>query len=194
MITEQEFKTAANLLNVDVASVKAVKNVESNGNGFLPSGKMKILFEGHIFWKELKKLNKNPENILANNLNYSNILYPKWTKKYYKGGEAEWNRFNEAAQIDETAAKLSTSYGLFQIMGFNYINCGFSNVNDFFNFMSENEGNQLYAFCSFIKNDKKMHNALKNKDWATFAKLYNGPAYKENKYDTKLENEYKKLV
>ncbi len=35
-------------------------------------------------------------------------------------------------------------------------------------------------------------NALKNKDWGTFARLYNGPAYAQNKYDIKLAEAYQK--
>lgn len=33
-----------------------------------------------------------------------------------------------------------------------------------------------------------------NKQWAEFAKGYNGSAYKENKYDTKLEMAYQKYA
>jgi hypothetical protein len=35
-----------------------------------------------------------------------------------------------------------------------------------------------------------MHAALKKQDWAAFAKAYNGPGYKANKYDTKLAEAY----
>lgn len=35
-------------------------------------------------------------------------------------------------------------------------------------------------------------NALKNKDWKTFAKGYNGIKYAINNYDVKLANAYKK--
>lgn len=44
----------------------------------------------------------------------------------------------------------------------------------------------------FIKQSKVMHTALQNKDWATFAKCYNGPLYAKNQYDTKLATAYKK--
>lgn len=33
---------------------------------------------------------------------------------------------------------------------------------------------------------------MKNKDWAKFAKSYNGPAFAQNKYDEKLAKVYKK--
>ena len=32
--------------------------------------------------------------------------------------------------------------------------------------------------------------ALQKKDWPTFARLYNGPAYAQNRYDDKLSKAY----
>jgi site-specific recombinase XerC len=46
----------------------------------------------------------------------------------------------------------------------------------------------------FIASDSKMFTALHNNDWAGFAKRYNGPGYKKNKYDTKLASAYRKWV
>ena len=37
-----------------------------------------------------------------------------------------------------------------------------------------------------------MFNALKKQDWNTFASLYNGSGYKQNKYDIKLQLAYNK--
>ena len=54
------------------------------------------------------------------------------------------------------------------------------------------EEKQLQAFINFIKNDSNgnKYTALKAKDWATFAKFYNGSSYAQNQYDTKLEKNY----
>jgi len=38
----------------------------------------------------------------------------------YKEGEAEYERLLRARRINEDAANASTSWGLFQIMGFNH--------------------------------------------------------------------------
>jgi hypothetical protein len=35
---------------------------------------------------------------------------------------------------------------------------------------------------------------LRDKDWAGFARRYNGPAYAENKYDEKLSAAYEKFL
>ena len=48
---------------------------------------------------------------------------------------------------------------------------------------------QLKLFVYFIINND-LAKYLRNKDWAGFAKKYNGPAYEQNQYDKKLENAY----
>ena len=63
-LTEEDFVRAALRLGegVEVAAVKAVQEVETGGRGgFFAPGKPAILFEGHIFWKRIEKLNFNPE-------------------------------------------------------------------------------------------------------------------------------------
>ncbi len=62
-LAEKDLIDLAKELKVEVAAVKAVYEVESSGRGFLTSGKPKILFEGHIFWKRLKKHGLNPSEL-----------------------------------------------------------------------------------------------------------------------------------
>lgn len=189
MITDDKIIEISKETNLEPAALKAVILTESSGDGFLKSGKLKILFEGHIFWKELKLQNIKPETYAPDN---QDILYPVWTKKYYKGGEEEYDRLERAIKINRIAALKSTSYGLFQIMGFNYKKCGYFTTQDMINDFNVGENQQIKAFITFISGSK--YNALKNKDWATFAFLYNGSGYKKNQYDKKLENYYNKYI
>ena len=77
-LTENDFQRVADLLGIEVAVVKAVQAVETGGHGgFVAPGRPMILFEGHIFWRELKKRGLDPERYVAGN---ENILYPKWEK------------------------------------------------------------------------------------------------------------------
>jgi len=39
-----------------------------------------------------------------------------------------------------------------------------------------------------------MAEALRKKDWATFARRYNGPGYAKNSYDTKLKSAYDRFA
>lgn len=93
--------------------------------------------------------------------------------------------------IDEGAAISSASWGLFQIMGFNHKVCGCEDVKEFVERMKENEDSQLALFTAFVQSNK-LDDFLREKDWAGFAKRYNGPAYAENRYDEKLKNAYEK--
>jgi len=190
LVTEADFRRNAEELGVDVAAVMAVKEVESAGKGFLAPNKPVILFEGHIFWNQLKDRGINPEDHLEGN---EDILYPKWTKEHYKGGIAEYDRLERAKQIDEEAAVCSASWGLFQIMGFNHKVCGCETVQDFVTAMSENEGRHLDLFASFVRNNSLVQ-YLRDRDWAGFARRYNGPAYAENRYDEKLSAAYEKFL
>src|SRR5690554_5168943 len=74
-LTENDYRAAADLLKVDVATIKAVAEVESAGDGFLSNGQPKILFEGHWFHKLTDGKYTTPEN--------ANISYPKWKRDYY---------------------------------------------------------------------------------------------------------------
>ena len=185
-LTEQDIKDVADDLNVEVPAIKAVYEVESRGKGFQSNGDPKILFEGHIFWRELKKRDINPENHVAGN---ENILHQKWTKDYYR--ENQYDRLNKAKKINEEAALASASWGTFQIMGFNYKACGYPSVKAFVDASYVSEGEHLKAFGGFVKSANLVRH-LQSKDWAAFAKGYNGPGYAQNKYDEKLAAAYEK--
>jgi len=183
-LTEEDIQKVAEQLNVEVPAIKAVYEVESRGKGFIANGKPKILFEGHIFWRQLVKRNINPEPLVPGN---ENILHKKWTKDFYR--EDQYERLEKAKAIQLEAALASASWGTFQIMGFNHEACGFSSVTDFVDSQYINEGQHLTAFGAFVTTEGLVVH-LRNKNWAAFAKGYNGPAYAENKYDQKLAAAY----
>jgi len=184
MLTEQDYENAAEALGCDVAAVKAVTEVESRGSGFLPDGRPKILFEAAVFSRltNHKYDATNPD-----------ISSRGWNRSLYKGGAAEYDRLNAAQTLDNDAALEAASYGLFQIMGFNYAAAGFGNIQDYVEAMARSESEHLKAFVNFIKS-KRLHRFLANKEWARFAAGYNGGGYAQNKYDQKLEAAYKRFL
>lgn len=190
MIVPEDYIDAAVYLGVEPAVIHAVDEVESGGSGFLPDGKIKVLFEGHIFHRYTKgKYSKDPA--------FADISYPTWTTKHYaKGsvqarGDKELERLSRAATLDRTAALMSASYGRFQVMGFNFTMCGYTDVSAFFDGMQEDETKHLEAFIEYCEHVNLVRH-LKTKDWASFARGYNGPLYKKNAYDTKLAKAYEK--
>jgi peptidoglycan hydrolase-like protein with peptidoglycan-binding domain len=181
ILTEVDYQTAATLLNCDIASIKAVAEVESRGAGFLADGRPKILFERHKFHKF------TGGKFAAAHPDISN----KSPGGYGAGGNHQWDRFNEAFALDPSAAIQACSWGKFQVMGFNFAVCGFGNIDDFRTAMETSEGEHLKAFCNFISGNN-LAGALRNRQWANLASGYNGADYKINQYDTKLAAAYKK--
>lgn len=174
--------------NVELAALKAMLAVESRGDGLLPSGKPKILFEGHQFYRRLKKAGINPENYRSGN---EDILYPRWTRKHYKGGEAEYGRLHRAIAINREIALQCASYGIAQVMGFNFRVCGYDDVEAFVSDMSEHD-KQVAAFFAYL-DGTGIWKDLRNKNWHEVARKYNGPAYKKHNYHGKLARAYRQF-
>ncbi len=198
-LSEQDIEDFANQFGLELAMVKAVNEVESRGKGFLVYGRPVILFEGHIFWRELEKRGVNPSQYVSQHT--KDVLYKKWTRTHYKGGVREYDRLEKAAGISDLpafheAAYCSASWGAFQIMGFHYDHLGYASIDHFVSEMYEHEREHLKAFGKFIQKTsfkgKKLIDWIKEKNWARFAEGYNGPGYKKNKYDIKLKNAYTK--
>jgi hypothetical protein len=185
-LTDEQIKAAAEAAGLEYAALKAVAVVEASGAGFLPDGRPKILFEGHIFWRQLSARGIDPVKFV---FEFGNILHPDWDKSQYKGGAAEHQRLQRAAAINADAAHCSASWGLFQVMGFNWKLCGFVSLNDFLNAMRRDEAGHLEAALGYIKASGLIP-ALKSLDWPAFAKGYNGPGYAANQYDVKLARAY----
>lgn len=106
-LTAADYAHAAEMLGVETAAIRAVLEVETgNKGGFLAQGKPTILFEGHIFWKQLSQHGIDPARWQKGN---EDILYPKWTKEHYKGGMKEYERLERARAIHREAADSSAS-------------------------------------------------------------------------------------
>ena len=188
-LTNEMIQKVADEADLDPATIKAVIKVESRGSGFYENRQPVILFEGHIFWRELKKLGINPKSVQRGN---EDIVYPKWVRKHYKGtAKGEFDRLKRAQAIHHDAALRSASWGMFQIMGFNHVASGFDNVQAYIDAMHASEYEHIQAFIKFLKAEN-IYRYLKKKDWANFARRYNGPAYKKNGYDWKLQVAFNK--
>lgn len=181
-IPESDYQSAAETLEVDVASIKAIVAVETPRGAFDDMGRPTILFERHYFHKLTGGAFDAADPSISNTTSGG---YGKFSTQYPK--------LIAALELDKNNALKSASWGAFQIMGANYVAAGYASVRDFVIAMMESEANHLKAVTRFIKANPKMHKALKNKDWTGFAKYYNGPKYADNKYDEKLRNKVSEL-
>jgi hypothetical protein len=176
-LCEEDILNAAAELLCHVAAVRAVAEVESSGGGFLADGRPKILFEAHVFGQRTNHVYDD---------SHPGISSRKWDRSLYgPSGAHQYTRLLEAIALSESAALASASWGMFQIMGFNFELCGFRSLHTFVEAMVRSEGDHLRAFLRFITR-RGLAVALRSHDWAAFAEGYNGPGYRENRYDEKL--------
>jgi len=193
-LSDKDLEGAALEAGVKLPAMKAVYKVESNGCGFI-GRQPKILFEGHVFWSRLEKAGLRPAELQTGN---HDILYPKWTKVHYVGGAGEHRRLERAKAIHVDAALESASWGLFQILGYHWHSLGYDSATDFTDKMAQHEREQLLAFVRFLKANKvrdgrTLAQVLSAEEWSTFAYAYNGPKYRENRYDDKLREAFRRF-
>lgn len=189
-LTAADFQNAATSLGtgISAALVRAFAEVESGGkSGFGPSGLPIIAFEGHVFRRYTHhKYDADHANL---SYKYHTKAGPEW-KQNNKNQDVAWKTLKEAIKLDHNAALMSCSWGMFQVMGFNFKMCGYKTVDEFVTAMKAGEQGQLQAFIGYCKKAKGCVAAMQKKDFAGMAKAYNGPDY--GNYDKLIEKAYKK--
>lgn len=187
-LTDEQINTAAASFGLPYAALKAVIEVECRGSGFFSTGEPAILFERHIFWRQLGEIKWFTWRlrILAK---YPRICNP------YAGGYGRFSQQHKKMAIAVTynrdAALQSASYGVGQVMGYHWDALDYPSLQAFINDMYESEAKQLEAMMRYIKVNGLI-GALKRQDWAAFAFRYNGEEYAKNNYDEKLRQAYLK--
>ena len=110
--------------------------------------------------------------------------------RYYTGKSV--STYTQAYAIDPKSAMLSTSWGKFQIMGFNHKIAGYTTVQAMVDAFNKNEQAHLSGFIGFIE-AKKLEDELRNLNWTGFAYTYNGENYAKLGYHTKMAAAYAKF-
>lgn len=188
-----DFAAIASKINVPVAVLKAVCEVESNGTAFNADGSLKCLFEGHLFWYHLIQYEIDVHAIQAL---HPTLCFPRWLaprSNHYLGGIREYERVDRAVQIHREAALMSASWGSAQILGMHWRSLGYASIEDFLIKLSSSELGSLDALARFL-----LHNglteAMRSLDWHGIARGYNGESYAANDYHNKLARAYAKYA
>lgn len=219
-LTQDDIEKAAKELGCDAGLIYAIARQESGSSSFFKlGGRMAptILYERHQFRNRtrLKKSSGSPWEA-----KYPDICGPKYTRArknksgewiHYKTGERvsaddaygpsgahQYKRLCKAYQLDPLAALQASSWGKFQIMGFNYKQAGFDNVFLFTKAMSRSDAEHIKAFLKFAKSNPVLHSGLKNRDFKKIAEGHNGEQWREinPEYASNIEkyyNEYQSL-
>lgn len=180
-VTASDIKGLAEGWQVDPATLWAVRDVEASGAGFF-DGRPKLLFEPHRFSRATGH---------RYDADHPHISYRSWDRSRYPASQfARYDQLLDAIALDVDAAFASASYGAFQILGENWRICGEEGPFPFAVTEASGEIGQLRHFTKFCAS-KGLVPALRRKDWAAFARGYNGTAYRVNRYDEKLAAAYR---
>lgn len=189
-LAEPDFVAAAARIGAEVAAVQAVAQVEAGGRvGFGGDGRPVIRYELHIFHNRTGGIyDRSHPHLSQPTLAAGN--------PYHTGGQGnEWSLMYGAMILRDARgnrrtsdAWQSASWGMFQVMGFNYT-VDWTDINTFVSDMFASEAQHLRGFVGYVRTNH-LQNALINHDWAQFARAYNGADYAVNNYDVNIGNAF----
>lgn len=183
-LTEQDYREVAEMLGVETAAIKAIVDIEAGKahEGFWAPGKPILNFDMSMFQRFAAK---KGINVSAYRRSHPGVF----TRAGSMNQAGVRRRLDAARQIHPVAAIEGAFWGMFQIGGFNWSKCGAKDIHEFEALMSRSERDQLNLFAKFIETTG-LTKYLKSKNWAAFARSYNGPSYARRGYHTKLASAY----
>lgn len=189
-LTDNDYAEVAAELGVEVAAMKAVVEIEAGRThqGFWAEGKPLINFDLSVYRRMASRHKINPDKYRAS---HPLIFSRPDVKRFGSQQAAVQARLDQAMSIDSVSAIEGTFWGMFQIGGFNWRQCGTESPQEFMRLMSRSERDQLALFGEFITRTGLLP-ALKEKNWSAFARGYNGPSYASRGYHTRLAKAYNK--
>lgn len=182
-LTDTDFRIVAEQLGVEIAAIKAVVSIEAGPKmeGFWAPGIPIINFDRTMYSRFASRA--------VNKAGAKGEKVPAGLKGY---ALQEWTQLINARRNNAQGANMGTFWGMFQIGGFNYKLCGCESVDEMVRRMAYSELEQLELFATFITKSGMLSD-LKAKNWAGFARKYNGPSYARRGYHTKMAAAYKKF-
>jgi hypothetical protein len=204
-MTDEERRNLISTLSAELEIEENVAlaffKVEGGGIAFCQNGNPLIRFEPHVFAspKRMAQFGVKPSEVPWA-ADTDEERKQRWLALGFQHGSNcstnhyEWDNLQTAISIHEELAYQSTSIGLAQIMGFNHKSFGYSSAKKMFSTFCDNEEAQIKGFFDFVKTRENgaLLTALKEKDWKTAARYYNGVG-QIDVYSEKLEKHYNQL-
>lgn len=175
-------------MSIEPAALLAVAEVESAGKAFATvDGKDMplIRWEGHYFYRLLPKS-------LQKTAVQKGLAHPSVGGVPNPGSQqGRYNLLKRAQQLESDAALSSCSWGLGQVMGAHWKWLGYKSAQAQVDDACSGIVGQVRLMSKFIVKSNLI-DELKNRDWAAFARQYNGPSFKKFEYDAKMAAAYKR--
>jgi hypothetical protein len=188
VLTAEDFREVAQELGVEVAAIKAVVEIEAGKThqGFWAENKPLINFDLTMFRRMAAK---NKVNLSKAGKTHPVIFARPNIARYGSQQAAQQARLDAARSIHDLSAIEGTFWGMFQIGGFNWRKCGAKSPDEFVALMSRSERDQLELFANFVRSTGLLA-SLRSKNWAAFARGYNGNGYASRGYHTRMAAAY----
>lgn len=167
--TEADYTAAATRLMWPISHVKAFADVESSGEtSWVVDGSILPPVRLEAQWFHNKTGGRYDDS-------HPDLSSPNWNPALAATTrKGAWDQVHAAEALDKDAADQATSWGAFQIMGFNYGQCGFASVAELVADIEKSTSGQMDAFVRFIESEPALLVAGRVGDWATCEFLYNG--------------------
>jgi hypothetical protein len=176
-------QTQAKTLKVDPNALLSIIEIESGG--VIGNPNPIIRWEGHYFDRLVPaRLRDQARALKLSSPKAGGIPNPK-------GQAGRYAILERAAQLDAEAAYSSISIGVGQVMGSHAKDLGYASAEAMFNRAKEGLAGQVELMLRFIKFNNLV-DELQRLDWSAFARAYNGPAYKKNRYHLNMKEAYER--
>jgi hypothetical protein len=188
ILTPDQIKVVAARQGIDPRLLHGLAAVESKKSGFLPDGRLKILFERHILWHRLRDIRGIDPLPLHQARPDLCDLHSTPERGY--GSEAHqwvrvqnvlaWAQANAADQFEsyKKATYEACSWGKFQLLGCNYVAAGFNDVYSLVHSLETGEAAHLDAAIHFMRHDGMLQ-LLISRQYLPFSRRWNGPGKPE---------------
>lgn len=185
----EQITNVARKHNIEPAALLAVVYVESAGKPYAIVDDKKqplIRWEGHYFDRLLSGAKRDRAR-------RQGLASPRAGAVRNPRSQAKrWAMLRQAMRIDERAAIQSVSWGVGQVMGAHWQDLDYASPQHLMREAQSSVAGQVRLMVRFIVKNNLL-DELNRKDWAGFARRYNGPAYRKNRYDTRMARAYERF-
>jgi hypothetical protein len=179
-IDDLDIPRIGSVIGVGEDEVHALMEVEAGSSGFDSQDRPKMLFEPHVFYRNLSGENRELAEAKG-------LAYRGWRPGNYP--RDSYPRLIDAMEIDPEAALKAASWGRGQILGENYAICGYPTVFDMVQAFMDDEATHIAAMIEFIVANN-IDDDLRAHRWEAVARVYNGPGYAKHNYHGRLAAAY----
>jgi len=185
-----EVIAAAEELKIDPAALLAVVEVESGGRAYARvEGRDAplIRWEGHVFHRCLPPA-------LRKRAVAAGLSAPRSGEIVNPVAQADrYAMLRRAEEIDLDAAPMAVSWGVGQVLGENWRWLGYASPQALAAEALSGLKGQVRLMARFIDR-RGLREALEARDWAAFARAYNGAAYRRYRYDERMADAYARIA